>query len=91
MSSCQIKMPSLPPGGVVVEGSVDAAAAVVLLQPVPHPPELGVAVAVLGGEAAPQVVPEAGRDAGVASEPGWFMSLGSVAATIWIYQFGFIN
>ena len=62
-------MAALPPRGVVVEGAVDAAAAVVLLQPVPHPPELGVAVAVLGGEAASEVVPEAGRDARVASEP----------------------
>ena len=58
-----------PPRGVVVEGAVDAAAAVVLLQPVPHPTELGVAVAVLGGEAASEVVPEAGRDARVAGEP----------------------
>ena len=62
-------MAALPPRGVVVEGAVDAAAAVVLLQRVPHPPELGVAVAVLGGEAASEVVPEAGRDARVAREP----------------------
>ena len=65
----ELKMAALPPGGVVVEGAVYAAAAVVLLQPVPQPPELGVAVGVLGGEAAAEVVPEAGRDARVAGEP----------------------
>ena len=65
-----------PPRGVVVEGAVDAAAAVVLLQPVPHPTELGVAVAVLGGEAASEVVPEAGRDARVASEPARRVEVG---------------
>ena len=62
-------LPLLPPRGVEVERSVDAAAAVVLLQPVPQPPELGVAVAVLGGEAPAEVVAEAGRDPRVASEP----------------------
>ena len=78
-------MAALPPRFVVVEGAVDAAAAVVLLQPVPHPPELGVAVAVLGGEAAPQVVPEAGRDARVASEPARRVEVGlgrSLSVTI---------
>ena len=34
----------LPPRSVVVERAVDATAAVVLLQPVPHPPELGLVV-----------------------------------------------
>ena len=62
--------PLLPPGGVVVEGAVDAAAAAARLQPVPQPPELGVAVAVLGGEATAQVVPQARRDPRVPRQPG---------------------
>ena len=61
--------PLLPPGGVVVEGAVDAAAAAARLQPVPQPPELGVAVAVLGGEAAAQVVAQARRQTRVPGQP----------------------